>query len=107
MNEAEANRQLKELASARGKTKLDAQDYRRQRRLILARFSKSECAAMEETMEWHEPERRDDATVEMDAPAGGEDTSELKIDKTRRSHKMAGVIAIVLLLGVVFLTLFF
>lgn len=97
MNEAEANQQLKELAARHGNTKLDAQDYRRQRRLILAKFSASDCAAMDETMEWHEPRRREDDTAELNAPVDREDTAEFKITSGARVYKIIGFAAAALL----------
>lgn len=102
MNEAEANLQLKELASKHGSEKLDAQDYRRQRRLILARFSSSDCAAMDETIEWHEPNRREDVTAELNAPVDCEDTAEFKISSGIRIYKIIAVATVSLLVGLYF-----
>lgn len=99
MNEAEANKQLKELAASHSSATLDAQDYRRQRRLILAKFSASDCSAMDETIEWHEPKRRDDDTAEMNSPVDAEDTAEFKINSRKHTYKIIGFVAVSLLLA--------
>lgn len=101
MNETEANNGLKELAATHRKAKLDAQDYRRQRRLILARFSASECADLQETMEWHDPRSRGEDTAELPVPDSIDDTAEIKIFSSAHRYKIAAVIAAALLLVVV------
>lgn len=103
MNEVEANRQLKELAAERSNAKLDAQDYRRQRRLILAQFCASDCAAMDETIEWHEPRRQEDDTAELSTPADSDDTAELKLTTSGvRIYKILGFAALSLLVVLYF-----
>ncbi len=97
MNEAEANKQLKALADMHGKAKLDAQDYRRQRRLIFAKFSASDCDAMDETMEWHDPRSRGDDTAELQVPDSIDDTAEIKVSREGLSYKLAGFAAVSLL----------
>lgn len=97
MNEAEANQQLKELAAQHGNAKLDAQDYRRQRRLILAKFSASDCAAMDETIEWHDLKPRGEDTAELEVPDKGDDTAEIEVIKNGRHYKIIGFSAVSLL----------
>lgn len=103
MNEAEANKQLKALAAVHGKAKLDAQDYRRQRRLILAKFSASDCAAMDETIEWHEPKSSTDDTAELQVPGSIDDTAEIEIDSGGHRYKIWIFAAVSLLVVLVLL----
>ncbi len=99
MNETEANTRLKELAATHRKARLDAQDYRRQRRLILAKFSASDCAEMQETMEWHDPKSRGEDTAELQVPDGVDDTAEIKVVNDTRRYKVWAFTAVSILIG--------
>ena len=103
MTEAEANKQLKAIASTHSKAKLDAQDYRRQRRLILAKFSASSCAAMDETMEWHDLKSSADDTAELQVPDSIDDTAEIEVDSGARHYKTWALAAVSLLVVLIFI----